>query len=141
MLTTIVLRADCYCAICAAPGIALSQIKKGTVKSVTNQNRMKNIRKAILRVFSRKASDKNMKSLRMQVYLLNVVRSHAFSKLTLQDKLTSIARLIDIFQKDFGFTPNELQETIKSLKERLDKEMSALWDATYTQYFSKRPGR
>lgn len=79
-----------------------------------------------------------MKVLRMQVFLLNVVKSHAFAKLTLQDKLSSLARLIDIFQHDFGFTPKELREMIKSLKERLDEEMAAVWEQTYTQYFTKK---
>lgn len=99
---------------------------------------MKNLWKGILAVFSKRSSRKNMKMLRMQVYLLNVVRSNAFSKLTLQDQLSSLARLIDIFQADFGFTPHELGKLLKKLNRKLDKEMAEVWNQTYTQYFSKR---
>jgi hypothetical protein len=99
---------------------------------------MKRLREMVLAIFAKRKPKKNMKMLRMQVYLLNVVRSHAFSKLTLQDKISSLARLIDLFQNDFGFTPKELHKMIKSLNQKLDKEVATVWNETYTQYFSKR---
>jgi hypothetical protein len=46
-----------------------------------------------------------MKVLRMQVYLLNILKSDAFPNLTLQDKLSSIARIIDIQLPDFDLGP------------------------------------
>jgi hypothetical protein len=102
---------------------------------------MKRLWKVILAVFTKRSARKDMKMLRMQVYLLNVVKSHAFAKLTLQDKLSSLARLIDIFQHDFGFTPKELGKLIKTLNQRLDEEMAIVWDETYAQYFSKKASK
>ena len=101
-------------------------------------NHMKYPWKRLLGLFSRRLRTKNIKSLRLQVYLLNIVKSQAFARMTLQDKLSSIARLIDIFQTDFGFTPGELGALIQSLKRKLDKDMAEVWDKTYTQYFTRQ---
>ena len=98
---------------------------------------MKQLLKMIAAVFSKRRSKRDMKVLRMQVYLMNIFKSEAFLQLTLQDKLSSIARIIDIFQRDFGFTPKELHRMIGSLKKRLDTDVANVWETTYSHYFSK----
>lgn len=80
-------------------------------------------------------SKKTMKTLRMEVFMNNVVTSHAFAKLTIQEKLLSLGRLIELFQNDFGFTPKSMDNLVRSLNKKLNKEMLRLWHKSYTQYF------
>ena len=98
---------------------------------------MKQLLKMLAAVFSKRRAKRDMKVLRMQVYLMNIFKSDTFLQLTLPDKVSSIARIIDIFQRDFGFTPQELQKMVSSLKKRLDSNVAKVWDTTYSQYFSK----
>jgi hypothetical protein len=71
----------------------------------------------------------------MEVFLNNVVTSQCFAKMSLQEKLLSLGKLIELFHKDYGFTPKALERLVKSLNNKLNKEMLALWQQSYTAYF------
>lgn len=79
---------------------------------------------------------KTIKTLRMEVFLNNVVTSHSFAKLTLQEKLLSLGRLIQLFHQDYGFTPKTMDKLVRSLNKKLDKQMLNLWQTSYSQYFN-----
>jgi len=96
---------------------------------------MKKIKSLLAYILPKYFKRKDMKRLRMQVFLCSIIKTHAFDKLTLQDKLTSLAKLIKLAQADHGFTPRELDRMIKSLSKRLNDDMAKLWDKSYTQYF------
>lgn len=81
---------------------------------------------------------KPVKTLRMEVFLNNVVTSQCFAKMSLQEKLLSLGKLIELFHKDYGFTPKALENLVKSLNRKLNKEMLALWQESYTTYFDSR---
>lgn len=96
---------------------------------------MKKIKSLLVGILPKYFKRKDMKRLRMQVFLCSIIKTHAFKKLTLQDKLSSLARLITLAQADHGFAPKELDRMIRALSERLNDDMAEMWDKSYTQYF------
>src|SRR5258706_2598426 len=61
------------------------------------------------------------------------IRTHAFSKLTVQNKILSLGKLITIFRSDCGFTPTTLQRTLESLQAELHRKTNDTWDELYSE--------
>ena len=74
---------------------------------------------------------------RKENIISSIIRTNAFSKLTVQDKVLSLGKLITIFRSDCGFTPASLERTLVSLQKELQRQTNATWDALYSNPGSK----
>lgn len=81
----------------------------------------------------------DMQTVRMQTLLNNVIHSDMFARMSPQEKLMSLCRIIEIFRYDYGFTPKAFERRVRSLKKKLDKDMAQLWQESYTEYFKTHP--
>lgn len=63
------------------------------------------IRKIRRRLFSKK----HREARKRQRFLLDIIRTNAFTKLTPQDKIVSLAKLIALYRYDFGSAPRKLE--------------------------------
>ena len=68
----------------------------------------------------------------MERFICNIIKTHAFSKLTLQDKILSLGKLITLFRADNGFTPKSLERTMEKLNRELSRQVMSTWDHTYS---------
>ncbi|MEK6783388.1 MAG: hypothetical protein AABY93_16925 [Bacteroidota bacterium] len=66
-------------------------------------------------------------------FIVGIISSHIFSKMTLQDKISSIAKLILIFECDFGFVPEKLERTLVRLNQKLNIEVLRTWTEFYSR--------
>ena len=70
---------------------------------------------------------------RKERLISSFIRTHAFSKLTVQNKILSLGKLITIFRLDCGFTPATLARTLESLQEDLHRKTNETWDELYSE--------
>ena len=85
-------------------------------------------------LFSKKVDPSTQRKERL---ISSFIRTHAFSKLTVQNKVLSLGKLISIFRSDCGFTPASLERTLESLQEELNRQTNATWHASYSEPGSK----
>ena len=55
--------------------------------------------------------------------LLSLITTEAFSAMSLQDKILSLARIISIFQNDFGFAPKRFEQLLLRLNRKLNHQI------------------
>jgi len=82
---------------------------------------------------------KELPTQRKERLISSYIRTHAFSKLTVQDKILSLGKLITIFRADCGFTPASLERTLASLQGELHRQTNETWHALYSEPYFK-PG-
>ena len=82
-------------------------------------------------------SKKEQPARRKERIISSFVRTHAFSKLTVQDKILSLGKLITIFRSDCGFTPASLERTLESLQGELNRQTNESWHALYSEPYFK----
>ena len=70
---------------------------------------------------------------RKEAFISSVMRTRAFSKLSLQDQLLSLGKLITVFRTDHGFTPKSLQRSLEILNAKLMRETHRVWRASYSE--------
>jgi hypothetical protein len=65
-------------------------------------------------------------------FITNILRTRAFAKLSLQDKVLSLGRLIMMFRSDWGFTPPVLERTLDVLNSELNQQAQETWHRLYS---------
>ena len=55
-------------------------------------------------------------------FVSSVIRTRAFSNLSLEDRISSLCRLIAVFRADCGFNPKTLERTLILLNEELKRK-------------------
>jgi hypothetical protein len=70
---------------------------------------------------------------RKERLISSFIRTHAFSKLTVQNKVLALGKLITIFRSDCGFTPVSLERALSSLQKKLRRQTHETWDALYSE--------
>jgi hypothetical protein len=70
---------------------------------------------------------------RKERLISSFIRTHAFSKLTVQNKVLALGKLITIFRSDCGFTPASLERALSSLQKKLRQQTHESWDALYSE--------
>ena len=93
---------------------------------------MKWISKIFNRI-SRWLRKENNEALSRERFIESIIKTHAFSKLTIQDKVLSVGRLITLFRSDNGFTPESLERTMESLNRELSRKVISNWDQAYSK--------
>lgn len=78
------------------------------------------IRKIRRRFFSKK----HRAARKRQRFLLDIIRTNAFTKLTPQDKIVSLAKLIALYRYDFGSTPRKLEVILLRFSNDLRQQLS-----------------
>lgn len=69
-------------------------------------------------------TDKRFKeSRRRERFLTNVLGTRSFSRLTIQEKILALGRLMMVFERDFGFVPKRVQRTFTELNARLNRDL------------------
>jgi hypothetical protein len=80
----------------------------------------------INRLFGRKRT-----TAERQEHLLRTALSvTSYARLTIQEKIVLVARLIDRFQNDYGFVPADLEKTLLTLNRNLNKAIKASFIAS-----------
>ncbi len=85
-------------------------------------------------LFSHKEEEPTQRKERL---ISSFIRTHAFSKLTVQNKVLALGRLITIFRSDCGFTPAALERTLKSLQSEVRRQTNETWHALYSEPYFK----
>ncbi|MBS1978107.1 MAG: hypothetical protein JST46_12095 [Bacteroidetes bacterium] len=62
-------------------------------------------------------------SFRNELFILNVMKSKVFRSLTLQDKITSLTRLIGLFVRDHGYMPIRPSNVLVKLNRELNAQV------------------
>jgi hypothetical protein len=65
-------------------------------------------------------------------FIVNIITTRAFSKLTLQNKVLSLGKLITIFRLDNGYTPKSLERILEVLVVELRSHDLKTWDELYS---------
>ena len=66
-----------------------------------------------------------------QAHLLRTALSvTSYARLSIQEKIILVARLIDRFQDDYGFVPADLEKTLLTLNRNLNKDLQASFEAS-----------
>lgn len=79
----------------------------------------------VIRIIRRRFfSKKHRDARKRQRFLLNIIGTTAFSKLTLQDKIVSLAKLIALYRYDFGSAPKKLEGILLHFSKDLRRQIS-----------------
>ncbi len=62
-------------------------------------------------------------SLRNELFISGVTRTHMFRKLNIQDQIISLAKLINLFERDYGYKPEKPVQVLTSLNNRLNSQI------------------
>jgi hypothetical protein len=76
--------------------------------------------KGLLNRFSK--SNRSQREVK-ECQLMNILRTDMFKKMSVQDKLTSLAKLAALFQADFNTMPAKFGEMMVSLAQKLNKSV------------------
>ncbi len=76
--------------------------------------------------------EKHKESLRKQQFIMDITTTQAFSKMNTQDKITSLAKLIFLFQSDYGHSPKLLEKKLVRLNTDLRKQVVKDWSGIYS---------
>ncbi len=79
-------------------------------------------------LFSKKEDEDTIKKKR---FMSRLIRTSAFARLSLQEKVLSLGKLINIFRADCGFTPRSLERTLIRLSAELKRHNDKTWDTLY----------
>ena len=89
----------------------------------------------ILHIFSRIRKslfcEKYKESIRKQRFILDITTTQAYSKMSTQDKITSLAKLIFLFQCDHGHSPRLLERKLVRLNSDLKRQVIKDWGGIY----------
>jgi hypothetical protein len=77
-------------------------------------------------------SETHKESIRKQRFILDITTTQTFSKMTVQDKITSLAKLIFLFQNDHGHSPKLLEKKLIRLNGDLKKQIVKDWSGIYS---------
>ena len=77
-----------------------------------------------------KEEDPTLKSER---FMAKIITTRAFSKLTLQDKMLSLGKLITLFRLDNGYTPRSLERALDVLSLELNRQTIRTWNELYSK--------
>jgi hypothetical protein len=66
-------------------------------------------------------------------FVVSIITTRAFSKMTLQDKLLSLGKLIAIFNSDNGYTPRLLEQKLEALNSELNHHTIKTWEELYSR--------
>ena len=83
-----------------------------------------NIPQIIRKIKRRFFSKKHREARKRQRFLLNIIGTNAFTKLTPQDKIVSLAKLIALYRYDFGNSPRKLEVILLRFNNDLSRELS-----------------
>lgn len=72
-----------------------------------------------------------------EVFIASVIKTRAFSKLSLQDKMLSVGRLITLFRSDNGYIPESLERAMEKLNLQVRRESVKTWQTLYSNPESK----
>ncbi len=67
-------------------------------------------------------------------FVSSIITNRAFSKLTLQDKMLSLGKLITSFRSDNGYTPKSLERAIEILRLELNRQTIQTWNTIYSKH-------
>ena len=91
-----------------------------------------NILQTIERIKMKFFSETHKESVRKQRFILDITTTQAFSKMNTQDKITSLAKLIFLFQTDHGHSPKLLEKKLIALNSDLKRQMVKDWSGIYS---------
>ncbi len=66
-------------------------------------------------------------------FVSRIITTRAFSKLTLQNKMLSLGKLITLFRSDNGYTPRSLERALDVLSLELNRQTIKTWNALYSK--------
>jgi hypothetical protein len=64
-------------------------------------------------------------------FMITVTTTRVFQKLSTEDQLLSVGRMIMIFRTDFGFTPRGLEKKMESLYCKLKNGQIKQWEKNF----------
>ena len=64
-------------------------------------------------------------------FVKGVIATHAFSRLTLQNKMLALAKLISVFRSDNGYTPRSLERALDALRQKCRRHTIVTWNTEY----------
>jgi hypothetical protein len=62
--------------------------------------------------------------LRKELFLINILYTDIFSKMPIQNKVISLAKMISLFKKDYGYTPKLMMRALNRLNRRLNEQVA-----------------
>lgn len=68
---------------------------------------------------------------RKQRFIMDIITTQSFNKMSPQDKITSLAKLIFLFECDHGYSPKQLQHKLISLNLDLKRQVIKDWSGVY----------
>lgn len=66
-------------------------------------------------------------------FVAGIITTHAFSKLTIQNKMLSLGRLITLFRSDNGYTPRSLERALDGLSQECNRHAVKTWNTLYSK--------
>ncbi|NOT76337.1 MAG: hypothetical protein HOP08_15520 [Cyclobacteriaceae bacterium] len=68
-----------------------------------------------------------------QQFIKDITTTQAFARMSTQDKITSLAKLIFLFQCDHGYSPIELEQKLIRLNSDLKSKVIKDWSGIYSE--------
>lgn len=62
-------------------------------------------------------------SLRNELFIAGVTRTGVFTRMTLQDQIISLSRLVEMFQRDYGYMPQRPVKVLTQLNDKLNRKI------------------
>jgi len=59
-----------------------------------------------------------------ELFLINMLRTEFFSKLPIQHKMTSLAKLTLLFKRDHGYIPKRVARVLSRLNRKLNEQIA-----------------
>ena len=73
----------------------------------------------------------NKRRLWRELFLLNVLFTKVYNNQSLQDKITSLSKLISLFKGDHGFVPRHFLQILYKMNVNLNSEVIANFEKSY----------
>jgi hypothetical protein len=71
--------------------------------------------------------------LKCELFLVRILFTNVYLKQSLQDKITSVSRLISIFRDDHGFIPKQMLGVLYKMNRALNREVVQNFEKLYDE--------
>ena len=88
---------------------------------------------SIKQIWHRWIGKEETEVVKKEKYVSSVISTHAFLKMSLQDKMLSLGKLITLFRAENGYTPQALEEALGKLNRQMNRETLKNWNTHYSR--------
>ncbi len=77
-----------------------------------------------------------VEALHQELFVVNVLCTRVFTRMTLPNQIMSLAKLIVVFRRDYGRSPRRLMKVLFKMNKEMNDTVIRNWDESYNASMS-----